>query len=239
MDKLWRIFYDPRRVFDELLENQQVWLPLVTVLAAIGISTLVIALLNPAPTLEDLDEIRNELLLLTDEPDRELVDRRIGELNKKLFGSRDLNPMGEKLSATLWDVPASIIGCLLVIALVASSFWFVGQSIKSSIRWKQWFGFAAWVELPAVPVAILDVVLAALDRDRPHISFDFGMIDISVTYWAFWLFMSLLITVGGLRSWTSKGALACIALTGVALVIQISSLLLLLGVSVLARIMFI
>lgn len=230
VDKLWRIFYDPRKVFDELRENQQFRLPLVTLLAAIGISTLVVALLNPTPTFEDLDEIRNELLLLADEPDRELVDSRIGELRKKLISPRDLLPMGEKLTATLWDVPVSIIGCLLGITLAAWSFWLVGLSIKSSIRWKQWFGFAAWVELPAVPIALLDVVFAALDRDRPHISFEFGTMDISVTYWALWLFFSLIIAVGGLRSWTSKGALICIALTGIAFVIQIASLLLALGV---------
>ena len=62
--------------------------------------------------------------------------------------------------------------------------------------------------------------------------------DISVTYWAFWLFMSLIITVGGLRSWTSKGALTCIALMGITFVIQIASLLLFLGVSALSVIMF-
>ena len=145
--------------------------------------------------------------------------------------------MGENLTATLWDVPASIIGCLLGLALVASSFWILGKSIRSEVLWKQWFGFAAWVELPAVPIAILDVVFAASDRDRPHIAFEFGTMDISVTYWAFWLFMTLIITVGGLRSWTSKGALTCIALTGIAFVIQLASLLLYLGVSALTVLM--
>ena len=135
MNKLWRIFYDPRKVFDELREDQQVGLPLVTLLAAVAISTLIVALLNPtpAPTPEELDEIRNELLLLADEPDRELVDKRVGELHEELFDPRDL-PMGESLTATLWDVPTSIVASLLGLALVATSFWIVGQSIKSPIR---------------------------------------------------------------------------------------------------------
>ena len=239
IDKLWRIFYDSRKVFDELREDQQVGLPLVTLLAAVAISTLIVALLNPtpAPTPEELDEYRNELLLLADEPDREVAKKRKGELREKIFDPRNL-PMGESLTATLWDVPAAIMMCLLGLALVASSFWILGKSIRSEILWKQWFGFAAWVELPAVPIAILDVVFAASDIDRAHISFDFGTMDISVTYWAFWLFLSLIITVGGLRSWTSKGPLTCIALTGIAFVMQIASLLLYLGVSALTVLMF-
>lgn len=233
MDKLWRIFYDPRRVFDELRENQQIRLPIVTILSAVAFSTLVIAILSPPPTSEELDEYRNQLLLLEDEPDRVLAQSRKDDLYEELYGPRDLPP-GVRLAATFWDVPITVLSYLLLFAFAGSAFWIATKFVKSEFPWKEWFAFAAWISLPLVFIAILDVVLAAIDRDRPYIQIDFGEWYIGTNYWAIGIVLSMIIAVAGLRSWTSKGLGTCIGLTGLAFGIQFVSALLVLGVFFLA-----
>ena len=236
MDKLWRIFFEPRRVFDELRQNQQIKFPLVTILGAAAISTLVVALLSPPPTSGELDEYRNQLLLLEAEPDRELAQIRKDELYEELYGPRDLPP-GVRLAATFWDVPISVLSYLLLFAFVGSAFWIATIIVKSEILWKEWFAFAAWINLPLVLIAILDVVLAAFDRDRPYIQIDIGEWYIGMNYWAIAIVLSMIIAVAGLRSWTSKGLGTCIGLTALAFGIQLVSALLALGAFFLAVLM--
>lgn len=220
MDKLWRIFYDPRRVFDELRENQQIWLPIVTILGAAAISTLVIAILSPPPTSGELDEYRKQMLLLEVEPDRELAQNRKDELYEELYGPRDLPP-GVRLAATFWDIPLLVPSFLLLFVFVGSAFWIATKNVNSEILWKEWFGFATWINLPLVLIAILDVVLAAIGRDRPYISIDIGVMSFWTTYSSIGIVLSMVIAVAGLRSWTSKGLGTCIGLTGLAFGIQI------------------
>ena len=237
MDKLWRIFYDPRKVFDELREDQQIRLPIVTILGAVAISTLAIAILSPPPTSGELSEYRNQLLLLEDEPDRELAQSRKDELYEGLYGPRDLPP-GVRLAATFWDVPLAMLNYLLLFAFVGSAFWIATKIVQSEILWKEWFGFATWINLPLVLIAILDVVLAAIDKDRPYVSIDIGEMSFWTTYWSIGIVVSTIIAVAGLRSWTSKGPGTCIGLTGLAFGIQLVSALLVMGVFFLSVQMF-
>ncbi len=239
MDKLWRIFYDPRRVFDELREDQQIRLPIVTILGAVAVSTLVIAILSPAPTpptFEEFSDYRSQSLLLEDEPDREFAKSRKDELHEELYGPREFPP-GVRLAATFRDVPLSMLSCLLLLAIVGSTFWFVTKNVKSEILWKEWFGFATWIKLPVVIFFLLDVVLAAIGRDRPYVSIDIGEMSFWTTYWAIGNVLSMVIAVAGLRSWTSKGLGTCIGLTGLAFGIQIVFALLGMGVFNLAVLM--
>jgi hypothetical protein len=233
MDKLWRIVFEPRRVFDELRQNQQTKFPIVTILGSAAISTLVVALLSLPPTPEEIDEYHIQLLLLEAEPDRELLQNRKDELSEELYGPRDL-PAGVRLAATFWHVPISVLNYLLLFAFVGSAFWIATKIVKSEILWKEWFAFTAWINLPLVLIAIFDVVLAAFDRDRPYIQFNIGEWYIGANYWALGIVLSMIIAVAGLRSWTSKGLRTCIGLSGLAFGIQLATALLGLGLFFLA-----
>ena len=210
-DKLFRILFTPRKIFDELREDQHTGLPVLTIIGIVAITSLVVAILT-TPTYEEVEEYRKQAVLLQEEPDREYAKKRSNELFEEVYGPQDL-PMNARIGASLSDIPASVLGCLVMFVYVASIFWIVGRSIKSEILWRQWFGFAAWIQLPVVLTVILDVILAASDRTRILFSFNIGGSSVIATTLAIWHTWSFVIAVGGLRSWTAKGWGTCIGLT--------------------------
>lgn len=207
---LWRILYAPKSVFDELREDQHTGLPGLITIGVLAISTFVIAILT-TPSYEEVEEYRKQSVLLMEELDRDSEETRRAELYEEVYGPQDL-PQNARVGATLTDVPASILGYLLTLVFLASSFWIVGKSFKSEILWRRWFGFAAWVALPGVLVVVLDVILAATDRNRILFSFDVGGIHVYGTTLFIWHAWSFIIAVGGLKSWTSKGWGSCVGL---------------------------
>ncbi|MXW53245.1 MAG: hypothetical protein F4X44_11970 [Gammaproteobacteria bacterium] len=210
-NKLLRILYTPRRVFEELREDQHTGLPVLTIIGIVAVTTLVIAILT-TPSYEEVEDYRKQAILLEEEPDREYARERRNELIEEVYGPQDL-PMIARIGASLTDVPASVLGCLLMFAFVATSFWIVGRSIKSPILWRQWFGFASWIQLPVIPIVILDVILAASDRNRILFSLNVGGSSVIATTLFIWHAWSFVIAVGGLRSWTTKGWGTCAGLT--------------------------
>ena len=217
--KLWRILYSPKKVFDELREDQHTGLPVLITIGAVAISTLVVAILT-MPSYEEVEEYRKQSILLESEPDREFARKRRQELYEEVYGPQDL-PLHARVRANLTDIPESILGYLLTLVLGATSFWIVGKSINSEILWRHWFGLAAWVQLPVVLIVILDVVLAATDRNRILFSFDVGGTQNYLTTQTIWHVWSFVISVAGFRSWTSKGPMACIGLAIFAVLILV------------------
>lgn len=159
MDKLWRILYMPRNVYDELSTNSQIATPLIAVLGAVAIAGLV-------------------------------------QLNAR----------------SLLTAP---LGWLIGIALIATGFFVVGKICKTNHNWSQWFGFTSWTHVPLILPIALDVLLTLLNVDMPRItvySFLLGekahSIELGIPWWLWPYIVSIL----GLRSWTSKGTGASIGL---------------------------
>lgn len=158
MQKLWRILYSPRSVFDELSSGLQIAVPLVTVLGIVAFSKLVT---HPNP----------------------------------------------------FNLVLSPIGWALYMAVLGTGFLIVGKICKTKHTWVQWFGFAAWMQVPLVLVTALDVLLALLNFEPREIHlFTVGegrvALDTSSISWIW----SYIISIHGLRSWTSKNIGPCIGL---------------------------
>ena len=55
--KLWRIFYAPKKVFDELRQDQHTGLPVLITIGVVAIATFVIAMLRPTAKRSNFVEI--------------------------------------------------------------------------------------------------------------------------------------------------------------------------------------
>lgn len=55
--KLWRILYTPKKVFDELREDQHTGLPVLITIGVVAIATFVIAMLTPTAKSRNFVEI--------------------------------------------------------------------------------------------------------------------------------------------------------------------------------------
>ncbi len=155
MEKLWRILYSPRGVFDELNIDTQTSIPLVAVLATVALSSLIQS---------------NPVSMIT-------------------------NPLG-------W---------LIAIAGIGTGFFIVGKICGTHHSWTQWFGFASWIHVPLILSMALDALLAVLNVEWPRFElFTRGELRSGIELgFPFWLWIYV-ISVLGLRSWTSKGTGACI-----------------------------
>lgn len=216
MDKLWRVLFSPRSVFDELRDDLQVALPIFTLLSFTFIATTLLLVLHPLalPTAEELDEYRNQLLLLEVEPDREYASARRKELREQLYGPDD-SMVDRVPKARIEPRPIHLVeqplGLLAFLLVHGTSFWVLGKMMKSDLRWNQWFGLVCWSELPLIVVLVLDVVLLAMGTNsRLLFSYSFGSAYIAATTEAIWAAWTFVILVQGLRSWTAKGLGACI-----------------------------
>lgn len=214
MDKLWRILYSPRRVYDELIKDVQVRLPLVTILGAVAIFAIAIAFLapHPRPTAEEIENYRKQMILLEHESDREYAEKRRQELREETYGPQDIL-LGTRISANPWAPVTWPLGYLVFVAWMGTCFFFVCRGTGSQLSWNQWFGFCVWSELPIVFSSALDVVFAAMGQNRPL------LFETSVQGWYFYAttiaiftLWSIFLQVQGLRSWISKGIGVCIGL---------------------------
>ena len=158
MDKLWRVLYSPRRVFDELRSDLQIMIPLVTVLVANAISWSIVY----------------------------------------------SNP---------WWLVTWPLGYLVFIALLGAGFYVVGKICRTDHSWTQWIGFVLWMQVPLAITAILDVLLTVLFGESPTITlFTIGNTAFPVSTATMWWAWTYIISIHGLRSWTSKSRFACIGL---------------------------
>lgn len=212
MDKLWRILYSPRRVYDDLTKDVQVRIPLLTILGAVAIFAIAIAILapHPRPTAEEVENYRKQMILLEHESDREYAEKRRQELREETYGPQDIVP-GTQISANPWAPVTWPLGFLVFAVWMGTCFFLVGRWTGSQLSWDHWFGFCVWSELPTVISSALDVVFAAMGQNRPL------LFESSGQGWHFYLnpivifgLWSLFIQVQGLRSWTSKGLGVCI-----------------------------
>ena len=212
MDKLWRILYSPRRVYDELMEDVQIRLPLVTILAAIAIFAIAIAFLapHPRPSGEEILNFHKQLVLLEREPDRENWEKRRQELIEETYGPQDI-VLGTRISANPWAPVTWPIGFLVVAMWMGTCFFFVFRGTETQLSWRQWFGFCVWSELPIVFSSALDVVFAARGMNRPLL-FEIYVQDLHffIIITAIFSMWTLVLQTQGLRSWTSKGIGFCI-----------------------------
>ena len=230
LDKLWRILYSPRRVYDELSKDVQVRVPLVTILGAIAIFAIAIAILapHPRPTAEEVENYRKQMILLEHESDFEYAENRRQELREETYGPQDIVP-GTQISANPWAPVTWPLGFLVLATWMGMCFFLVGKSIGSQLSWSQWFGFCVWSELPIIISSALDVVFAAMGQNRPL------LFETSGQDWQFWVtttailgLWSLFIQTQGLRSWTSKNLGVCIGLALLANLMIVGPLLLVL-----------
>ena len=160
MDKLWRILYSPRSVFDELNTNTQVAIPLIAVLGAVAIA-----------------------------------------------GYIQSNAWSQLITAPL--------GRFLGIALIGTGFFIVGKICKTNHSWSQWFDFSAWMHVPLILPIALETLLSVLAVELPQVTVysylrreEAHNIAIGIPWWL-WPYV---VSVFGLRSWTSKGTGVCIGL---------------------------
>lgn len=216
VDKLWRVLYSPRSVFDELRDDLQVALPILALFGATFITSILLLILHPlaSPTTQEIDEYRNQLLQLEDEPDQEYAIARRKELREQFFGPDD-STVDRAPNARIVPRPINLVaqplGLLVLLLLHGTSFWILGKMMKSDLRWNQWFGLVCWSHLPVVAVLALDAVLLAMGSDsRLLFSFSFGNAHIAATTGVIWGSWSFVIAVQALRSWTAKGLGACI-----------------------------
>lgn len=216
VDKLWRVLYSPRRVFYELRDDLQVALPILALFGATFITSILLLILHPlaSPTTQEIDEYRNQLLQLVDEPDQEYAIARRKELREQFFGPDD-STVDRAPHARIVPRPINLVaqplGLLALLLLHGTSFWILGKMMKSDLRWNQWFGLVCWSDLPVVVLLALDVVLVAMgSNSRLLFFYSFGNAYIAVTTEAIWAAWSFVILVQGLRSWTAKGLGACI-----------------------------
>ncbi len=215
MDKLWRILYSPRRVYDELSTNVQVGLPLMTILGVVAISTLAIAFLAPTPPLSsyDLDPQRMQLGLVANEANLEYAkSQRDREPREAIIDSPSI-PAGIRVSAAPWEPLTQPLIYFLCFVWAGTCFLIVGRAAGSGFSWRQWFGFVWWAQIPLIFGAVADVTLAAFGLDRPIFpTISIGELAIYGTTTTIWFWWSFIIEVQGLKSWTSKGIGACIGL---------------------------
>lgn len=103
------------------------------------------------------------------------------------------------------------LGWAIYMALLGTGFLIVGKICKSDHKWGQWFGFAAWAQVPLILVTALDVLLAVLNFEPGEIHlFSVGEGRVALdTYSISWIW-SYIISIHGLRSWTSKNIGPCI-----------------------------
>ncbi|MCY4142642.1 MAG: YIP1 family protein [Gammaproteobacteria bacterium] len=230
MDKLWRILYSPRRVYDELSKDVQDKLPLVTILGAVAISALAIAFLapHPNPTAGEIENYRKQMILLEHEADREYAEKRRQELREETYGPQDV-PAGTRISANPWAPITWPLGYLAFAVWAGTCFFLIGRLKRSDLAWNQWFGFWLWSHVPHVFSVSLDVVFAAMGQNRPLL-FEFSnqgwsFFSTTTAIFALWSFV---LQIQGMRSWTSKRIGTCIGLVLLAnLLIAVSVLLVL------------
>lgn len=105
------------------------------------------------------------------------------------------------------------LGWAIYMALLGTGFLIVGKICKSDHKWGQWFGFAAWAQVPLILVTALDVLLAVLTVESKRIYlFTVAEGDVFLTTSSIWWVWSYIISIQGLRSWTSKNMGPCIGL---------------------------
>lgn len=213
MDKLWRILYSPRRVYDELSKDVQDKLPLVTILGAVAISALAIAFLSPhpIPTAEEIENYRKQMILLEHEADLEYAEKRRQELRDETYGPQDIPP-GTRISASPWAPITWPLGYLVFAAWAGTCFYFMGRLTRSELAWNQWFGFVMWSQVPFVFAAALDVVFAAMGQNRPLFELSYQNLSFFSTTTPIFGLWSIVLQVQGMRSWKSKGTGTCIGL---------------------------
>ena len=106
--------------------------------------------------------------------------------------------------------------------VIGTGFFIVGKICKSGQTWYQWFGFAAWMQVPLILITVLNVCLTLLNVETMAIhlftisDWKFG-IETSTIWWVW----SYIISIQGLKSWTSKGTGACVGLALVPLALLI------------------
>lgn len=178
MDKLWRILYSPRSVFDELNTNMQIAIPLIAVLGAVAIAAYI--------------------------------------------QSNAWSHWPQLITAPL--------GRLIGLALIGTGFFIVGKFCKTDHSWTQWFGFTAWMHVPLILPIALEALLNVLDVELPQITvYSFLLreeahnIALGIPWWL-WAYV---VSIFGLRSWTSKGTGVCIGLALVPYAVVMLPLLLL------------
>ena len=158
VNKLWRILYSPRSVFDELSSNLQIAFPLVAVLATVALCSFI-------------------------------------------------------LHDNAFSAITSPLGWLIYMVVIGTGFFIVGKVCKTEQSWSQWFGFAAWMQVPLVLITVLNVCLTLLNVEAMAIPlFTIGEWKFGLETSTIWWVWSYIISFQGLRSWTPKGTGGCIGL---------------------------
>ncbi len=235
LNKLWRILYSPRNVFDEIKSDLQIAYPVVAILGAIAITAFAIAHLAPYEglTKKQYADYQNELKLLEDEPYEKFAEARKAQIQEEMYGPSD-RPHDSRMTASPWAPVIWPLGWLIYFVLLGTSFSIVGNIIKSGIEWSEWFGFACWCQVPLILAAAINVLLVVTDLDgyvlRLYSYGDWevglGSTDSASSLWWVW---SFIISVLGLRSWTSKGIGVCMGWVALAHIFLLAPFFLLVG----------
>ncbi|MCY3884002.1 MAG: Yip1 family protein [Gammaproteobacteria bacterium] len=206
MERLWKILISPRQEFDEMREDVSILLPLMTILLVAGICGAITVMMTPDQVFIDAINAQAD------------AQEQMGQTdNAQELRDQMENPNMVTLARTV-GVVSGFIGAPIVIViglLILGTFFFiVGKIVGSDTGWVDWFGFSCWVSIPTAVGAILSVVLVAIGgmdwQNGLELLGWFGMNApwaAAITIPSLW---TLYITVNGLDSWLSKGAVVSV-----------------------------
>ncbi len=229
MDKLWRVLYEPTRVFDEIRDDCPIMLPLavVAVLSAI-IMGLTLGVFTSDEAIKKQLEAELEAQEMLLEMNSPLVNAETIEQVRESIEDGSAIPIA-RMSAAIGSPIAFAIGLVLGFLLTGTYFFIVGKIVRADMGWDSWFGFACWCAMPVVIGLAVQMVLTATGSANAPTFLSpltwFGMSDFWATYLSIPVLWSVYIAICGLQSWMDKGWVtsAIVAIIPVAVVVLIGN----------------